>query len=272
MTFSQLWQAMLAEQQRQAEHIAWAKQQAAELRQRYAPKQALIARQSDLQTNKISAQAQASSSKAKLENDFTAEINSRLERQMPELMGISDVSDPFITSKKELEFSNYIFKNYLLGQDGKIHPLNWYQLADIVDYIAHHTKTDAGFKTVLWGLFGATIPGEHIPLLTRFVDNKNPGLQERYLNDGYDQEQIHHYLAGVTGDFSESHKKNNWFWITLQELEDTIITNRWNHGDWLLFQHSQSHRDDFVKGNATNKGRFTVADNMRKLLKLHLPK
>ena len=126
--------------------------------------------------------------------------------------------DPFITRKKELEFSNYIFKNYLLGKDGKIHPLNGYQLADIVDYITHHTRTDVGFKTVLWGLFGATIPDEHTPLLTRFVDRKNPGLQDKYLNDGYDQEQMHHYLGSVTGDFYDSNKKITGFGLHSKNL------------------------------------------------------
>lgn len=265
-------QAMLAEQQRQAAHIAWANQKAAELCQQYAP-QSLIAWQRPLQTRNMSAQAQArqiapiSTTKAKLENDFKAEINSRLEKQMKELFSITGLPDAFVIQKKEREFSNYIFKNYLLDKKGDAQLLNWYQLSAIVGYLANHTDTDAEFKTVLWGLFGATIPNEHTPLLTRFVDNKNPGLQEKCLNDGYDQEQIHHYLGGVTGDFYDSHKYNNWFGSTYQELDETARTGRWNQGDWLLFQHSQSHRDDFVKGTVNNKGRFTVAGNMRKLLK-----
>lgn len=210
----------------------------------------------------------------KIKNDYIAAVSSRLRDQEEELFRLTRegiIKDPFRIEKKEKEFSSYIFNKYLFNTGIELTPLDWYQLTEIVDYIAHHTKSDQEFRIVLWGLFGASIPNEHTPLLTSYVDPKNPGLQDKYLNYGlhsrYDQEQIHHYLAGATGDFDNSHQYNNFagdFLIELREAEDT---RDWNIGDWTLFQVSQAHRDAFVSGNSTNTGRFTVAPNMRKLLK-----
>ena len=216
----------------------------------------------------------------KFVNDFEAELHSKLSKQSTKLLNMETaerIKSVHLFMKKEDEFAHYILNKYLLKDpnwykstlEGKheLKTLDWYDIADIVDYIAYHTDSDEEFRLQLWFLFGpGEYPGLH-PVMTKYLDDKNTGLKEKYHNKGYHQEQLHHYLAGVTGDVSGSHFQNKFPFIELQELEELIQKKHWNMGDYQLFKDTQRHRDEFVHGNEVNTGRFTVAPNIRRLLK-----
>jgi hypothetical protein len=80
---------------------------------------------------------------------------------------------------------------------------------------------------------------------------------------GYTLEQMHHYLGGTTGntDTIPSHLMNNPIYALVYELQELISRGQYNWGDVRLFNLAQKHRDAFLKN-----GRFTVADNIRRML------
>lgn len=204
---------------------------------------------------------------SKSRNDFWAEANSKLFKQRQELFRLQEIQiidDAFRFQRKEKILIENIYETYILGKHGQERMLSWYDLVEITDYVARNSKTDDDFRVMMWALFGAS---HNQPIFTKYVNPKNTGLAQKYHNNNYEQEQIHHYLAGVTGDFYDSHLKNNYFWSTLNELDELTQRGKWNQGDMNLFIDSMAHRDDFVEGSNTNTGRYTVAPNMRKLLK-----
>ncbi len=145
---------------------------------------------------------------------------------------------------------------YLETGDQKI---DWYEFADLVELAAQSSPNDEVFRQVLWEEFGSK--GRLHPHL----DDQNQGLPKGLHNSGYHDEQMHHYLGGVTGKAnSKTHCFNNAVLSRVHEIGELSRTGRYNKGDVRLFKVSRPHRDDFV-----NTGRHTVAPNIRKLL---LPK
>ena len=117
----------------------------------------------------------------------------------------------------------------------------------------------------LWLLFGVNSEAP----LHQYLDNRNTYLPENYKNTGgyyrdKPQEQMHHYLGGVTGDLDNSHLLNYSPLAWYKELAEEKEHGSFNQGDYDLFTASRPHRDEFVR-NYPN-GRFTVAPNIRKLL------
>ena len=160
--------------------------------------------------------------------------------------------------------------NAIHGTDGQ-NLIDWYFFADIVDAVAHDTKSDEEFRLVLWMLFGTEIGASQ----NQYLDSNNKYLPTVFHNaddisgEGVVEEQMHHYLGGVTGNLQHSHLYNRFPTDFLFESKEFFSHGRFNTGDFNLFKASQSHRDEFIKGNQKNEGRFTVGKNIKTLL---LPK
>jgi len=156
-------------------------------------------------------------------------------------------------------FENLITATYLKSSNTRI---NWYQFADIVDFIAKNTPSDAEFRKDLWALFGWRAKGVRSPL-AQYLDPLNSGLPKALHNTGYQSEQMHHYLGGTTGntDLIPSHLQNNHLYAYCYELQELFARGQYNWGDVHLFNVAEKHRNDFLR-----RGRFTVAPNIRAML------
>lgn len=171
-----------------------------------------------------------------------------------------------ITQQRRQNFENMIFNRYVRQGNGVI---DWYQMADIVDYIAQNTPSDKAFREDLWYLFGWREGHVRAPL-TKYLDPDNRGLPVKLHNTGTRSEQMHHYLGGVTGnawqDRIPSHLKNNRIYAFFYEFRDFVKRGNFNWGDVRLFNVAEKHRNDFLK-----HGRFVVGRNIRSMLEPQTP-
>jgi len=157
---------------------------------------------------------------------------------------------------------------YLWQTFGAKQSISWHDTADIADWIAAHTSNDHDFRRDLWTVFGWRADGQRSPWAA-LLDKTNQGLKPGLLNEGrnhrllYSQEQMHHYLGGVTGNFDwfPTHLRNNLINDALYELRELFAAGHYNLGDVRLFRAAKAHRDDFL-----THGRFIVGANIRKLL------
>jgi hypothetical protein len=174
-----------------------------------------------------------------------------------------DVLDPALearlTVQRRQNFETAIFNQYVRQGSGKI---DWYQFADIVDFVARNTPSDEAFRKDIWYLFGWREKGVRAPL-AEYLDSENRGLPKTLHNTGSVSEQMHHYLGGTTGNTDKipSHLKNNRLYAFYYEFKDFLRRGTMNWGDVRLFNLAQKHRDDFLKN-----GRFVVARNIRAIL------
>lgn len=156
-----------------------------------------------------------------------------------------------------------IRKKYVESGDGKI---DWYEFADIVDYIASKSNNDEQFRRDLWHIL--------VERLHKSLDKSNRGIAKNLCNIDkkgnfiYAGEQIHHYLGGTTGKSDlPTHLLNNKPIATMFEfIEGIIFGTGLNQGDLDLFTLSRVHRDDFLK-----KGRHVVGKNIRSILESSEP-
>lgn len=170
-------------------------------------------------------------------------------------------SAQYLLDKKNMFYRYFVNKYKLFDANGKAiaaNKLTWPQLADMVDVIAHNTTSDEEFRVTTWLLFGTNVGAP----LNQFINSKNIGLPKKYHNTKGEQEQFHHYLGGVTGDFNNSHLFNNIIMTNLFEIKQSYDNKSWNQGDIELFRDTGKHRDDFLR-----YGRKTVGPNIRRLLK-----
>ncbi len=231
-----------------------------QMRQVQKPSQNILYRLS----NYNQAEAAEQKPNTKYWNNFEAELETKMQKQRSEYARLTHngtLRDMFTVHLKAKNLARQIYKEHIIKELAlNPKPLTWYDLAKITDKTAHISSNDTEFRIIMWTLFGA----QNSPLLTKYIDSRNLGLKQKYHNTGYQVEQFHHYLGGVTGDFYESHRKNNILGIIITEIgDDTFL----NPGDIKLFLDTQGHRDDFLNGEKNNTGRFTVAPNIKKLLK-----
>jgi hypothetical protein len=168
---------------------------------------------------------------------------------------IDNISSSIQTAQRRKIYEQALMAYYLPRSGGKI---DWYQFADIVEWVARSSPSDQDFRQdICWRGKGQRSP------FARYLDPLNRGLPPAFHNSHYRSEQMHHYLGGTIGntDTIPSHLKNNPLYALLYELRELAVTGKYNWGDVRLFNISQKHRDDFLK-----LGRFTVADNIRRLL------
>jgi hypothetical protein len=163
------------------------------------------------------------------------------------------------TQQRRQFYENALTRYYIPKGGGTI---DWYNFADIVDWVAQHSPTDQDFRRDIWHLFGWRGDGRRSPF-AKVLDPANRGLPLPLHNTHYQAEQMHHYLGGVTGntDRIPSHLLNNPIYAYLYELKELVVRGRYNWGDVRLFNLSRQHRDDFLK-----YGRFTVGRNIRRML------
>jgi hypothetical protein len=156
-------------------------------------------------------------------------------------------------------FETQILTYYVPKGKGKI---DWHQLADIVDFVAQNTQSDEDFRQDIWYLFGWRENGQRSPIAA-YLDPTNTGLPKKFHNSTYQDEQMHHYLGGTTGntDRLQSHLLNNPIYSVVYEMKELLARGAYNWGDVRLFNVSQKHRNAFLK-----EGRFSVAPNIRALL------
>lgn len=172
--------------------------------------------------------------------------------------GLSPELRDQITVQRRQNFETMVFNQYVRQGTGKI---DWYQVADIVDYVARNTPTDDAFRKDIWYLFGWR--GKERSPLVPYLDPTNRGLPLALHNTGSQSEQMHHYLGGSTGNTDKipSHLLNNRIYAYYYEFKDFVKRGNYNWGDVRLFNIAQKHRDDFLKN-----GRFVVANNIRSML------
>ncbi len=182
--------------------------------------------------------------------------------------------------------ASYIRRTYGLEKGRK---LDWWDFAEVADFMAETTRNEEQFRQDMWYHFGTGRSN-----LLQYFDNTNPGLPYRYRNINergepiyYPSknpkqprnpgEQLHHYLGGVTGDTGKernfpfnipSHHLNafgfsDWHpFSTESEKKEQDEYGWWNQGDINLFDLSRAHYQDFNRPG----GRFTLGNNLRKSL------
>jgi hypothetical protein len=185
------------------------------------------------------------------EQHYFADATARKDGLTPELRDQ-------IAAQRRQNFETMIFNQYIRQGAGKI---DWYQAADIIDYVARNTPSDDAFRKDIWYLFGWR--GKERSPLVPYLDPANRGLPKALHNTHEQSEQLHHYLGGTTGNMDKipSHLLNNKPYAYYYEFKDFVKRGKYNWGDVRLFNAAQKHRDDFLKN-----GRFVVANNIRSLL------